>query len=519
MTTLTLALVAAALALALSARFRVTPAPLAIGAGVLLSLSGAPIDEEMLTEGLLLAATFLVFAVGTQLERQGIARFRPASIGIAALYFGVTAAIAVAMAHLLDLDGVTVVYLVLALGSSSTLLVVELLRRRRQSFDPFGRLTTGVAVTQDVVVIVAIAVLGPAMIGAGELGLAALAALGLMGATWVFSRYVAPAALLRGKLSDEEQLLVVLAVLFAFAGIAWGTGLPIVVGAYLAGAVFSRFPVGGVVRGHVASFADFFTVLFFVLLGAFVGVPQPQNLGAEAILIVTVLVLRPVLLLPILRRMQLTVRASMQSMTMLAQSGEIGLIVALVAVSEGLVGDELLSTVAAVVMVTMAIAPMLSSGRVVGWLTHAYPRRRRARATGRRGHVIVIGAGEGGSAVLEEIERIGAEVVVVDDDPVVVDTLLARGVPALRGDGTDPDVLRAAEAESAAAIVSTMRSVHDHEVLLANVRGPAVLMRVFGEEEAERMRELGGIPVVEAELAAARFAAWYEGVVSPPGGG
>jgi Kef-type K+ transport system membrane component KefB len=508
MTTLTLALVAAAVALAAATRLGLPVAPFAIAAGVLLSLVGGPIDERLVGEGMLLSATFLVFAVGTQLERQALTRYRPAAIGIAVLYLVVTAAIALAMARFVDIDLTTVVFLVLALGSSSTLLVVDLLRRRRQSFDPVGRLTTGVAVTQDAVVIAALALFVPAMAGTSELGFAALGGAGLFGLAWMFARWVAPAALVRGDLSDEEQLLVVLAALFVFMGIAWGAGLPIVLGAYVAGVVFSRFPVGGVVRGHVASFADFFTVLFFVLLGLLVGLPRPQDYLAEGILIATVLVVRPLLLLPILRRLQLTVRASLQAMTMLGQSGELGLIVAVVAVSQGLAGDELLPMVAVVVMVTMAMAPALSSGRVVSWLTHAYPRRRREPPPGRRGHVIVIGAGAGGSVVLEELSRRGADVVVIDDDPAVIDALMARGVPAIRGDGTDIDVLRQAEADRAAAIVSTMRS--DHEVLLAHVSGVPVLMRVFSASEAERMRELGGLPVIEAELAAGKFLDWYE---------
>lgn len=359
-------------------------------------------------------------------------------------------------------------------------------------------------------VIVALALIGPAAAGAWELGRALLSVIGLGTLAWAAARWLAPAALLRGSLSAEEELLIVLGVLFAFVGIAWRQGLPVVLGAYTAGVVFSRFPVGGVVRGHVASFSDFFTVLFFVLLGALVGIPRPHDILAETILILTVLVLRPILLLPIVGRLRMTVRASMKSMTLLAQSGEVGLIVVVSALAQGHVGEELLSTVAVVVMATMALAPLLSSERVVWWLTHVYPRRRRPGAHGRRGHVIVIGAGEGGKIILEHLKGAGREVLVIDDDPAVIDELGAQGIAALRGDGTDTAILREAEAESAAAILSTMRRLQDNERLLASVRDVPVLMRVFSENEALRMRELGGHPVAEADLAAGAFLAWYD---------
>jgi hypothetical protein len=69
--------------------------------------------------------------------------------------------------------------------------------------------------------------------------------------------------------------------------------------------------------------------------------------------------------------------------------------------------------------------------------------------------------------------------------------------------------LRAARADRARVVVSTMRRPDDNARLLGALPGHAVLIRVFSEPEAEQIRELGGHPVVEAELAADALLGWH----------
>jgi monovalent cation:H+ antiporter-2, CPA2 family len=520
-TTIALAIVAAALALGLARWRRLPAAALAILAGVGLNASSAPLDQELVRSGLLLAATFLVFAVGAEIDRNEIARYRRAAIVVTAMYLAVTAAIAFSMWTVLKLDALTVTYLVLALGSSSTLVAVELLRRREQFFEPVGRFVTGVAIAQDRAVILALSLVVAVAGGAAQTARALAAMVALVIGAWIAVRWVAPRALIGSRLSEEERLLFVLGLLFAFAGVCWWAGLPIVLGAYLTGVVLSPFPIGATIRSQVASFSDFFTVLFFVFLGVVIEVPQPTQLLAEIVLIATVLLLRPLLLLPIARRVGMTVRSSSEAIALLAYSGELGLAVVLVGIDHGHVGTDLLSIVAVVVVVTMSLEPFLSSERAVWWLTRRYPGRRRTPAApSLRDHVVLIGCGEGGGVLLDHLESKGSPVVVVDDDPSVIDALDRRGVPAVRGDGGDSAVLRAAGADAALAIVSTMRRMRDNTRLLARFRSVPVLVRVFSETDADQVRRLGGLPVVEASLATGAILQWYEQTVrDSPGQG
>jgi Trk K+ transport system NAD-binding subunit len=90
-------------------------------------------------------------------------------------------------------------------------------------------------------------------------------------------------------------------------------------------------------------------------------------------------------------------------------------------------------------------------------------------------------------------------------------------VTALRGDASDPDVLKSAGAAQAAAIVSTMRRLDDNLRLLEVFRGPPILVRVFSEAQAALVREAGGRPVAEAEVAADAFLRWIRERPQPIG--
>lgn len=513
MTTYALIVAAAAVALGIGTRTRLPASVLAIVAGVALRAVGAPIERGITRDGLLMAATFLVFTVAAEVDRRPLRPYRSAALGLMARSLLVTAAAGGLLFVLLDLDPWAVGYLVVALGTGSSLFVFEVLRRRERFFEPVGRLVTATSLAQDVLVVVVLSVFVAVAALSRGAPLAALGALGelvgLAAAAAITSHWIAPRVMVRGGLDEEERLLFVLLILFAFTAVARWVGSPLVVGAYFAGLAVSRFPTGGVVRGYLKSFADFFTMVFYVSLGLLVAAPSLTQLVADAVLVSALLLARPFVLLPLVRKRGFTVRSSLEAIALLAPAGELAVIVALVGVELGHVGEHTLGVVVAVVVLTSALAPWLSSDRVTRRLTHAYPfGPRPAPEPHREGHVLLLGCGQTGAVVLEGLRAASAEVVVVDDDPAVVQALEAQGVPVLRGDGADAKVLEAAGAARARAVVSTMRRWEDNTRLLSTLHGPRVFVRVFSEAQAERVRALGGHPVAEAETAAEALLRW-----------
>ena len=85
MITVGLILAAAAVALGLGMRTGVPTSVLAIAAGVLLQVISAPVDAPLVRDSLLIAATFLVFAVGAELERKPLRAYRGVALRLASM--------------------------------------------------------------------------------------------------------------------------------------------------------------------------------------------------------------------------------------------------------------------------------------------------------------------------------------------------------------------------------------------------------------------------------------------------
>ncbi|MFP4623975.1 MAG: cation:proton antiporter [Gemmatimonadota bacterium] len=516
MGSIALLLAAAAAAHTLARALRIPPIPLLVGAGIAL---GGVLPGEFLDTALILGVTFLLFVTGIELSPAGVMQQRGRALRVGLVQFSVMGLAGFAASLLLGFDPVSAAFLALALTASSTLLVVRLLRQRRQMYEPFARLVLGVLLLQDILVIGLIPLVtraphGPTAVALGVLGIAVLLLMAAITARW------GTRLLARIGQEDEPFLLAVLAILFIFLGAADVLGLPLVVGAFLAGVAIASFPTSALTRPNLAPIGDFFSAVFFTALGAIIGVPSLAEVGYALLLAGFVVLGTPPLVTWIAERTGFSARPAIESGLLLAQTSELSLVVGLYGMIEGEIEPGVFTIIALVTLLTMLLTPMIAHTRVAWWLMHLHPvRRSRAQITPPEGgHVLVLGSGTTGLPLVETLLASGYEVVVVDDDPTVVAQLGEAELSVIRGDATDTAVLDQARARQARLITSTIRRPEDNRRLLEYVSGVPVLVRVFEDEDAEWVRELGGTPVVYSDATAAALLEWLEaeGLVRQP---
>jgi Trk K+ transport system NAD-binding subunit len=146
----------------------------------------------------------------------------------------------------------------------------------------------------------------------------------------------------------------------------------------------------------------------------------------------------------------------------------------------------------------------------------------RKRAITARGHIVVIGLGSIGLAVVEGLLAIGWEVVVVEHDNQNrnLGTARARRVPVVIGDATSPTVLRQANVREAAAVaVMTSSDLANVESALSARAAYAaqrpgrerlrVVVRIFDTSLADKVQKRFGVSVVRS--ASALAAPWFVG--------
>lgn len=314
------------------------------------------------------------------------------------------------------------------------------------------------------------------------------------------------------------MLLFVVAVLFAFIGMAKWIGIPIVAGAFFAGLSFSSFPLAGMVRGVTQSISSFFAALFFIALGALISFPNMDLIFKSIILSLSVLIVTPPLVTYIAGKMGLTIRYAIESGLLLAQTSELSLVLGLGGFLSGHITKEVFSVISLVSVITMSITPLIAHERTAAMLLHWHPSRRKdLPSTSLTDHVIILGFGAGGMWVLKPLLKAGYDVIVVDDDPVIIEQVRKLNVTGIRGDGADVNVIRSINASKAKIILSGMRRLRDAERLLAHVGDVPVIVRVFEQFQAKAIEKLGGIPILNSEAASETFMQWFSrcGIEAP----
>ena len=511
-----LLLATAAVAYGLAKYFRLPSIPILIGAGMSLNLAGlAPKEIEIGGDGaadmLELGLVFLVFASGVELNPRRFKRFGKAVLWVAGVQFALAMGVGFLCARWLGLETLEAVYMGGGLAASSTLVVLRHLQNRRAMFEPYGRVVTGVLLLQDVALVLLIVLLSRVDGGGWDVGKALFEVLVMGGIAWIAQRFVIPKLVFRVKPDEENLLLWLVAVLLAFVGVASWLDLPLIAGAFAGGFVFSAFPLNGLVRGQLSSLVDFFQAMFFVALGAILGVPEPGLWMQAALYSVVVLVVTPPLVALVAERRGLNARAGIEAGLLLAQTSEYSLLLGLSGVVLGHVSPDTFSILALTTVVTMTLTPVLGREQVANFLLPFHPLRKKGRiADVPEGHVLILGFGSAGMWTLKPLLAQGEKVLVVDDDAVVCAALAKKGIPFLRGDGAEVDVLEKAGARNAKLVIASMRRVGDALTVLRYVQGVPVVVRVFEEEDANLIRRAGGKPVMNSMAAADTFMAWLE---------
>lgn len=511
---LALLLLTAALGSTLARRLSLPTIPLVLFAGWLLTLTGFRLSEDLLAKTIELGVAFLAFASGIELDAGRPSRRLRLHHVTAACLLQILISIGIffATARLLGFAPLPSIYLAIALSVSSTLIGTRQLRRLGQSQEPFARFTTRILLIQDATVVIVIALLATSIGGGGFSLSAALGVMLLFGAAVALRRHIARKLSRASSTDDETQLLFLLATLFSFLMVATFFHLPIVVGAFCAGLVYSRFPANGIVRGQLNSLTDFFAALFFTTL-AQLSISPTGRLFGEAILLTALVIVSRFLLVYFLgRRSGLDGRSSAESGLLLSQVGEYGLILGLIALQTDIFGHHELALVSLVAAFTMMITPFVARDRIADLLLHLRRDRRSPGEGGHRewrDHVVMIGYGAGGKWVAHPLRDAKVELLVIDDDPAVVAELRHQGIACLLGDGADPAVLEAADVRRARAVIASLRRPSDALKVLRHVSGVPVIVRVFEDFEAEAVCALGGIPIRNSLAGAESFLDWF----------
>jgi len=475
--------------------------------GPITGLIGVEEPIEVISE---VGIVLLLFLVGLELSLDKIRDVGRVAVlaGLGQVVF--TAAGGFGISYLLGYTALESIFLATALTFSSTVVVVKLLTEKKDIDTLYGRIAVGIFLVQDLVVIVILTFLA-GLGGAEELSLGGTAtslalAFGGMGlllvAALLAARFVLPRLFAWISSSLEGLFIWSLSWCFLLVIAAELLHLSVEIGAFVAGMSLAQLPYSNDLRRRVHPLMNFFIAVFFTSLGVRMELGEALAQWAPALLLsLFVLIGNPVIFMWIISRLGYGERTSFMTSVTVAQISEFSFIFAAMGLAAGLISEAILSVVAFVGLVTIAV-----SAYMILYNEHLYRLLRGTFAIRVFGanpepepepesnplveHVIVVGMNALGRRLVEGLVRRGDRVLAVDTDPEKLDGLESD---TLLGNIDQPSVLEDARLNEARLVVSALQIESVNALLAYRCReaGVPCSIHAFDRSVVRELRDLG----------------------------
>ena len=314
-----------------------------------------------------LGVIVLLFVVGLETRLSDLIRVGPRATVAAALGVVVPFGLGYGFMHLvMDEPNIGSVFVATAMVATSVGITARVLQELNVLGSLEARIILGAAVIDDVLGLLLLTIVtgttGTDAVSAWGFALVVAQALGFIALVVLVGRHVFVryhANLSRLHLPDAP-LVVALGVMMGLAGLASFFQLAAIIGAFLAGMVFAEFPERGALNERMRPIYHFLVPFFFVLIGTQVdlGVFKEGELVALATG-VTLLAIAGKLIGGGIAGWGMKVRSALIVAVGMVPRGEVGLIVAGIALSSGAVDTRLFSAVVIMSVATTLVVPPL----------------------------------------------------------------------------------------------------------------------------------------------------------------
>ncbi|ELY54383.1 sodium/hydrogen exchanger [Natronococcus amylolyticus DSM 10524] len=532
---LSVVFVTAGILLLFANHFGLSPIPFYIIAGLIVGFAGemgvVTIEQTDLVELAQWGIAFLVFVFGIRVEFDALRSVIRDGEGAAITLLVVVAPIAFGIGYLFGewfgfADPVrNAIYFSAAATLSSTIVGAGLLETEIRDNLVHGRLANSIHFFDDLVAIGLILILSAeaftADVVTSQIGYGVL----FLIAALLIYRHGFPLLIRLADGVEELILMGSISILIGFIAAAEYVGISIVVGAFAAGiAVRSEGAESLGVRNGISSIRDFFVAIFFVTVGALVQFPTVEMATIALALVGLVLVVNPIVLMLAFTYEGYDARTGYLASSSLNQVSELSLVIAIQALLLGTIAPTLFDAIILAAAVTMILtsAARRYEDAVYERVVNRFVGRRQTRKIDERSyvrdgledHIVLVGYGRQGRWLVETFERIDAEYVVIENDPVIWDDLRAECRNYVLGDAMARYPWQKANVDAASLVVSTVEHRPVSEAILEQADCDTILRAETSREGRELLDEGATFVNVPNVLAADQLVETVETVVA-----
>ncbi len=335
-----------------------------------------------------LAAIVILFIAGLEITPREFLRGGAASFTVGALGVIVPFSVGFIVLSMYGLDSFEILLIATALTATSIAISIQVLNRIGKMQSKEARLILGAAIVDDILAIAILSVV-VTMVQSGDtspqimdVAFLILKILGLFAVLLIGAIFLIPRILHREKLWRSRGSIegITTAIFFGIAGVAAYVGLSPIVGAFAAGMAVASTKLIKQVEEYAHKLQFIFAPLFFAIIGAQVDL---RGVNIDVLIIAGIIIAIAIstkLLgcgLPSMLFLKKDKTKSMRVGIGMVSRGEVGLIVAGVGVTSGVLSTDIYTSIIIMVAVTTIITPI--------WLKKSY--KKELSSTGKEAKV------------------------------------------------------------------------------------------------------------------------------------
>ncbi|MBN1339407.1 MAG: cation:proton antiporter [Bacteroidales bacterium] len=491
-----------------------------------LNLITAVHEVELLAE---IGIIFLLFVIGIEFSLKGLATIKNTVLIGGTLQVTGTIGLVTLIAYLLGMSLQSAVFLGFLLSLSSTAIVLKMLQEKGELTSPHGRVSVGILIFQDVIVVVMM-LLTPILAGqTANPGLTllwlAVKVVGIVIAIFLLSRYIVPVIfrwVVKTK-SGELFTLTVVVLCFATAWLTSSLGLSLALGAFFAGLVISESDYHHQATANILPFREIFISFFFVSIGMlldfrfFIGNIVLIHLATLSVIVIKMLVIGFTVFL-----LRYPPRTIILTSLAIFQVGEFAFLLSTTGMQYELLSGEIYQFFLAISVISMGATPFIInySPRITWFLLGiALPppvkARLKALTRNRAGkvksientyhdHLVIIGYGINGQNLARAARKAQIPYVIVELDPDVMKQAGADGEPVVFGDATSEVILRSVHIHEARVVVIAISAHEATRQIVQTIRTFSetafIIVRTRYIKEVDEVIRLGADEVIPEEF-------------------
>jgi glutathione-regulated potassium-efflux system protein KefB len=454
-------------------------------------------DPQAILHAAELGVVLFLFIIGLEMEPTKLWALRKQIFGLGLLQVGLCGALLTGVGILIGFSPVVAFVAGLGFVLTSTAIVMQILAERGDLASPGGQKMVSILLLEDLAIVpllAVVALLAPTTGEGGDMwsrwisvGLAAASVVVVVFAgRWVLNPMF---RLLAQSKAREVMTAAALLVVLGAALIMQVGGLSMAMGAFLAGVLLSTSSFRHQLEADVEPFRGLLLGLFFLAVGMSLDLDVvAANWQLISVTVIGYVLVKGAAIYVLARLLKADKSEALERAILMAQGGEFAFVLYTTATAGGIFTAELNATMTATVIISMVLTPF--TVLLLKFLPKPKPSMEGIEALpeGVSGKVLVIGFGRFGQIASQPLIAKGYSITIIDNDTEMIQAAQQFGFKIYYGDGTRLDILHAAGAGTADAVLVAVDdkkgAVRIVELLKSEFPLVKVLVRAFDRGHA-----------------------------------